>query len=41
MVAMSPTLKFKFFLLNGSYDRESDGLTAVDFVSILYVTEME
>jgi 2-phospho-L-lactate transferase/gluconeogenesis factor (CofD/UPF0052 family) len=33
MVAMSPTLKYKFLLLNGSYDRESDGLTAVDFVS--------
>lgn len=32
MVALSPTLKYKFLLLNGTYDRESDGLTAVDFV---------
>lgn len=37
MVAMSSTLKYKFLLLNGSYDRESDGLTAVDFVSADFV----
>jgi hypothetical protein len=32
-IATSPTLKHKILLLNGSYDRESDGLDAVEFVS--------
>lgn len=36
MVAMSPNLRYKILLLNGSYDRESDSLTAVDFVSAFF-----
>ncbi|KAI7872640.1 hypothetical protein BDF14DRAFT_1715995 [Spinellus fusiger] len=34
-IAQSPNLKYKVFLLNGTNDRETDGYTALDFITTI------